>query len=453
MPSKLKNFFNKNDVVEVNIDDMGMNGEGVAHAEGAVIFVRGAITGERVRAKIIYVGKSYCVALLDKILKCSPYRKDAPCPYFPKCGGCTLQHINYDAQVDFKTESLKNTLKKQGIDAKCVQSAVKSDKEYFYRNKLTLPVRYPNKIGFFKSESHSLVDVDDCMLQNFDCKSIVASLKDFMTENSLSGYDEESGTGDVRHLSVRNLNGKYYICIVATHNISGKLSPLLKKIETTLSENFSLWLNINTKRTNVIFSDEFIFVGGKENLETCLSELKLTPHPAAFFQVNDFIREELYSAAASEVKNFPFVIDAYSGAGILSAKLAEKAEKVVAVEINEKAHDAAKSLISANGIKNLTPICGDCAKELGKILSDANRSENTALVLDPPRAGVDKSVIDAVTQAKPDKIIYISCNAATLARDLKLLRDDCYEIEFIRPYDMFPQTPSLEILSSLKLKK
>ncbi len=450
MPEKIT--LNKNDTVEVDITDMGMNGEGVAHAEGAVVFVRGAITGERVRAKIIYAGKNYCVALLEKILKRAECRTDAPCPYFPKCGGCSLQHITYDAQVRFKTESLKNTLKKQGVDAEKVRDAVRSDKEYFYRNKLTLPVRYPDKIGFFRHESHSVVEISDCMLQNFDCKTLISALKNFMAESGLIGYDEENGSGDIRHVSVRKLGEHYFICLVATHDISKRLGSFSDALKELYRENFSLYLNINNKRTNVIFSERFMFASGKENAEVRFGDLKLAPHPAAFFQVNDFIREKLYASAEEEVKDFKVVIDAYSGTGLLGARLSKTAEKVIGIEINEKAHAAATSLAVSNGIKNLTPVCGDCAAELKNILEKTGGGENTALILDPPRSGVDERVIAAAKEARPKKIVYISCNPATLARDLKLL-SDTYEIAFIRPYDMFPQTPSLEILTVLRDKR
>ncbi len=450
MPDKIT--LNKNDIVEADITDMGINGEGVAHAEGAVVFVRGAITGERVRAKIIYAGKNYCVALLDKILKRADCRTDAPCPYFPKCGGCSLQHIDYSAQTVFKTESLKNTLKKQGVSAENVLSAVKSDKKYFYRNKLTLPVRYPDKIGFFRAESHSVVEIADCMLQNFDCKSVISALKNFMAESGLCGYDEESGSGDIRHISVRRLSEIFLICLVATHDLSERLAPFCDALKTLFGENFSLYLNINTKRTNVIFSDKFVFAGGKENPETEIDGLKVIPHPAAFFQVNDCVREMLYSAAEEEVKNFSAVIDAYSGAGLLSARISRKAEKVIGVEINEQAHAAALSLVKINGIKNLTPICGDCAEKIPTVLERTGDGKDVALLLDPPRSGVSANVIDAIIKAKPRKIVYISCNPATLARDLKLLSGE-YEIRYIRPYDMFPQTPSLEILTVLENKR
>ncbi len=449
MPEKIT--LNKNDVIEAVIEDMGMNGEGIARVEGAVVFVRGAITGERVRAKIIHAGKTYCVAILDRILNSADCRISPPCPHFPKCGGCTLQHIAYNAQTEFKSESLKNTLKKQGVDINNLQNVVKSQNEYNYRNKLTLPVRYPHRIGFFRAESHSVIEITDCMLQNFDCKSIIAALKEFIDRSGLFGYDEESGSGDIRHISVRKLGGKYCVCLVATRDISKLLDPFCKTLENLFGESFSLWLNINTKKTNVVFSDEFVYIGGKAT-ETEISGLKISPHPSAFFQVNDYVREKLYSAALEEIQGFNTVIDAYSGAGILSALSARFAENVVAVEINEKAHNAALSLAKNNGVKNLTCVCGDCAVELEKILSRTGGGNNVAVVLDPPRSGIDARAAQAVISAKPQKVVYISCNAATLARDLKILSES-YEINFIRPFDMFPQTPSLEILVSLNLKK
>lgn len=442
-------ILNKNDVIETVIDDMGINGEGIAHADGITVFVRGAIAGEKVRAKIIYAGKTYCVAILEKIIKASPHRTEALCPYFNKCGGCAFQHVCYESQLEFKRKNLENTLKKQGVPTDKIKDIVPSNKEYGYRNKLTLPVRYPYKIGFFRPESHSVTETEDCLLQNFDCAGIIRLLKEFMQNSGLAGYEEQSGKGDIRHLSVRFLGGRYYICIVATHDISKKLAEFARVINDCFSSDYAMWLNVNPKKTNVIFSDEFIFINGWLD-EIEFESLKIAPHPAAFFQVNDYICRLLYAEAAEETKDYPVVIDAYSGIGVLGARLAETAEKVVAVEINEKAHSSALALKETNGIDNLTPLCGDCADKLGGILSDA-KGRKTAVVLDPPRSGADGRVISAISESLPEKVVYISCNAATLARDLKLLCEK-YDVKSIRPYDMFPQTPSLETLVVLVRK-
>ena len=429
----------KNDIIETEITSLGINGEGVCRYDGKTIFVRGALPGERVRAKIILVKPTFNIAILERVISHSPYRVVPPCPIFGKCGGCDLQHLDYSRQLDFKRELVRDTLKKIArID--CDVESVGYDKPYRYRNKFSLPVRRVGgrtQIGFFAKSSHRVVETPDCVIQYAWGKHLIALLNDFMEQNGISAYDEENHRGVVRHLVAREIRGKVFVTLVVTKFIdcSAFYSSLCALFTRPV-----LYQNLNREKNNVILSDEWRLCGGDES-PVSVDGLSFFLHPAGFYQVNDAVREKMYDFVCSLLSG-SYAIEAYSGAGLLSARLAKHAKRVYGIEINEQAHLSAVALCKTNGIENFTPVLGDVTQKLPEVLSRCDGE--TFIVLDPPRTGIPESASATLASSGAKNIVYISCNPATLARDLERICKGGYTVSRVKPYDMFPQTCNVE---------
>lgn len=429
---------------ELTISGYGAEGEGVGkNADGKTVFVKWALPNERVRVFNIKSLKAFDIARLSEVLDPSPDRCPPPCPLFRRCGGCGVQHLSYAAQLDFKADKVRQTLHKYaGIDVP-VEPTVQSPFKTRYRNKFSVPVREGRdgavEIGFFMSGSHRVVPLDDCLLQPEWNKTLLALTRAFLSREKIAAYNENSGRGVLRHLTAREKNGHLVIAAVVTKN-----EPKLAAFFEDLSKAFprvSLYQNLNARRDNVILGRDWVLIGEKGVEEGA----DAPPHPAAFYQVNDAVSERLYADAVGEIGG-ETVIDAYSGAGRLSAQIAATAKAVYGIEIDESAHADALKLKAAAGIDNLHPVLGDCATELPRLLGKLTAP--LSVVLDPPRKGCDAAVLTALNAYTPQKIVYISCNPATLARDIKAL-SAAYRVTLVRPYDMFPQTAEVETLCVL----
>ena len=443
----------KNDELEVDILELGINGEGIAKVDGVVIFVPFALPGERVRIKIINTKSSFYIGKILEIITQSEYRINPPCPVYKKCGGCSLQHLEYNKQLEFKTNLVKNNLKRiANIDIN-VKNCIASNKTYGYRNKIQMPVGVENEsliVGMYRPNTHKIVETNVCLLQDEQTNKIIGLTNDFLTKYKISGYSEETGKGLVRHIVARTLNNQILVTIV----INGKELPHIEEYIKILKKNYSnfgLYININNQRNNVILGNKFVYIYGLECLENTEFDIKYTIYPHSFMQINNYIKYEIYSYILNYVKqnNYNAVIDAYSGAGLLSAMLAKVAKQVYGIEIIDKAVESADILKQENNISNLINICGDCAVELPKLIEE-NKFKNFMVVLDPPRKGCDEKVLNAIIESKPSTIIYVSCNSATLSRDVKILIENGYRIELVQPYDMFPQTPHVETVCVLE---
>ncbi len=438
----------KNDIIELTVEGQGINGEGVARAGGKTIFIRGALKGEKVRAKIILVKPRFDIAITTEILGSSPERVSPPCPIFGKCGGCDLQHMRYAEQLNYKRALVEETLLKVGGISAALPPVVSGGKEYHYRNKISLPVRQTAaglKLGLFAKNSHRTIETDDCLLQYEWNAPLISALKKFMEENGLSGYDEESGKGDVRHLVAREIGGRLYVTLVVASKLDCK--SFIKAVKN-ISPDCEVWLNVNRRRDNVILGNEWLpaEVSGRpveiDGLKTC-------PHPGGFFQVNDCVREKLYDYVSGLCEGGA-AVEAYSGAGLLSARLAGRAAIAYGIELDERSHAAAEKLKELNRLKNFYPICGDVGDKLADTIKKCKTvSDNTFVVLDPPRAGISDKAADALINSGADNIVYISCNPATLARDVKKLSDAGYRPAGFKAFDMFPQTVNVETVALL----
>ena len=448
MESQLK----KNDEIEVYIDRYGANGEGIATKDGKIIFVPFACKGERVLAKIVADKKSYYYAKLLKVLEASPDRREPRCPYFFKCGGCDLQHINYEKTLEIKRDIIRDAfLKYAGIDAS-VSEVVKSPNEYRYRNKFAFPVS-ENKdgkivIGMYRKNSHDIVELDDCFLQHETAGKIIHLFKQYMEENKISAYSETTKRGTIKHIVVRENENSFILTIVVTDKNFKNFSPLIQKLNVHFN-NYGIVKNVNNLKNNVIFGNFNEKIYGIAELEKNEFGIKYFVSNTSFLQVNDDVKNLIYKKIIELVEGSKIVIDAYSGAGLLSSIIAKHAQKVYGIEIVESATADAEKLKKLNNLNNLININGDCAECLPKLAAKIN--DDFTVVIDPPRKGVDESVLQAILSSEPSKIIYLSCNPSTLARDVKTLSEK-YSIKLIQPYDMFPQTANVETLVLLKLR-
>ena len=452
----------KDDIIEVKIESTGMDGEGVARLDNFVIFINGALLGEELKAQVIEVKKSFARAKIIKVLKPSQFRQQPLCPIFYRCGGCDMQHVNYKYSLSVKKANVKNCIEKELGREVEVNDVIYGEKLFGYRNKEQIPIRKVDgkaRAGFYKQGSHIFVPFEksvdssygDCPLHDSSMQLFIDAIVDFINKEKISTYDEKTNTGIIRHIVIRRVDKTFSICLV----INGNSIPNEKKLIQVLKNvniPFNLFLSENKRITNVILGDKLTCIYGDDRIEGNALDIRFKVNPYSFLQVNDEIRDKIYSyiqKLVSENKG-AIVIDAYSGIGILSNILAKYAKKVVGIEIVPEAIKDANELAKANGNSNIVNICGDASIELPKVVNDIDEN-NTILVLDPPRKGCDDRVLTSICRARPNKIIYISCNPATLARDLKKL-DSVYNIKSITPYDMFPQTKHVETVCLLTKK-
>ena len=441
----------KNDVITLEIESFGAFGEGVSHILGMAIFVPFAIPGEIVEAHVLSVKKGYAYAKLLKVLKPSTIRREPKCEYFYKCGGCDLQHVEYKAQLQMKVDSVKETLRRVGgVEVGDIE--ITSSNEYDCRNKLTLPFTCVDgkiALGFYSERSHRVVKITNCPLSGWS-KGVISTFCDFLNTKKLSVYDERTGRGLLRALSVRVVAGRFMFTLVTTSKSFNGLGELSNLLQETYP-NSIFYININSANTNVVLGSESILIHGDEKLTGEAVGVKYALSPMSFSQVNDSVRDKLYTEVLDNIATGSVVVDAYSGAGVMSVLVSGKATKVYGIEIVPDAVIDADITASKNGVADkIENVTGDCAKELPKILKNIRKTHTgiVNLILDPPRKGCDEVVLDAVLKSLPDKIIYVSCNPATLARDLKKL-STTYSITKVKLFDMFPQTKHVETLVCL----
>lgn len=459
-------FVEKNEIYEGIAGAVAGGGEGIIKVDGVAVFVPFCLTGERVRFQVLKADKKAAYGKIIEILSPSEERVIPRCPVFGKCGGCDLQHMSYSAQLSFKRKTVENTLKKIGGIDFPVGNTVPSGEEYGYRNKCALPVGVINGetvCGFYAPRSHRIVPVDGCDIQAEWIKNVISSLKKFFS-TGVKGYDEATKKGDIRHAVVREIGGKFIFALVVTHVLD--TSFLVEELKKNFKE-FTLLLNINTADGNAIFGREWrtVYGGGFFGAEE--QGIKYKAGANTFIQVNDGMRSKLYSAVLKEAEEGTAAIDLYSGGGLLTAMLAKKCGSAYGIEIVEEASRCADELKRENNLDGkMFNICGKVEDEINAVFQKT--AGKRIIVCDPPRKGMEKSVVYAVKNSDADKIVLISCNPATLARDLGLLTGSLiekdgalvkcespvsdYEIESITPFDMFPQTKHVETLAVLKRK-
>ena len=439
--------------MKVKIKRLGINGEGVGNIESGelsqkVCFVSGALPDEEVEVSILQDKKKYTTCKLEKIYTKSKDRVKPKCKYFGICGGCDLQHLSEDKQLEFKKNKVYETIHKISKTDIDVSSTI-SVNSYCYRNKMVYPVVTKNgraKVGMFEHNSHKIVEIDKCLICEDIINDVYVLIKEYIENSNYIGYDFKRKVGDIKYIVIRTYSGQVVVTIVATKKLN------LKELFEYLHSRYdSIGLSLVISNSDAeIMSGKYMHIAGIENLNIEEYGIKYSVDNRGFLQVNNALKEKLYNAVLNEIKSDDIVIDGYSGAGLLSAIIAKKCRQVIGIEINESASNSAKLLAKNNNLNNMECITSDIKNCIAKVLS---RYEKCVVVLDPARSGCDSSVLECLISKdnlnKISKIIYISCNPATLARDLETLKD-YYNITSVVPYNMFPQTKHIETLVCLQ---
>jgi len=424
-------------IICLSIDNLGSSGEGVGSYHGLRVFVDGALPGENVEAEVTTVKKTYAKGVLKTILTPSPDRVSPPCPYFDRCGGCQLMHLSYEAQLRLKQQRVIDAFKRiGGFKGIIVNPCIPSPEPFGYRNKIQLPVQGdPLKIGLYERRSHELVDIDACLIHCQLGESIFQHVRQLLKKSTIIPYCSQSGRGELRHVLIKSAVNRGQALVVFVTN--GKASPALKARAKALYDKLDtvkgVVQNINRSRSNVILGKHYQTLEGEGTIEETICDLKFTVSPASFFQVNVHQAESLYQHVTQAAQSARFVIDAYCGVGTLSLLLSAQAEKVIGIESVPEAIQDAQKNAAANGITNAEFFCQPVEKALDTL------SQGDVVILNPPRKGCAPEVIDAIHQ---ERVIYVSCDPATCARDLSRLKG--YTINSIQPFDMFPQTAHVE---------
>lgn len=452
----------KNEEYIVEVSGLGFEGEGVAKVEGFPVFIQGALVGEKVKVKIIKVSKNFAFGKLIEVIETSEHRREPVCSIYKRCGGCGLQHLSYEGQLDFKKSRVKDVLERVGkLRVSENSQAVNGDggvvlhdtigmkEPYRYRNKVQLPVGEENgeiKIGFYAQRSHEIIDMNTCHIQDEVGDKVVALTKEWMKKYSIKPYDEKNHKGTVRHIMIRrgfNTNEVMVVLVTRTRELSHK-EEFVDLIRENIEGIISIIQNVNNKKTNVILGEENITLFGENHISDYIRQFKFNISPQSFFQVNPVQTEVLYSKAMeyAGLTGKETVFDAYCGAGTISLFLSQKAKKVYGVEIVEQAIEDARVNAKENNIDNVEFIVGKSEEVIPELIEKGIKAD--VMVVDPPRKGCEKSLLEAIGKMQPDRIVYVSCDPGTLARDLAILEGEGYRTVEVQPVDMFPQGAHVE---------
>ena len=455
--------FKKNDILTIDIEDMGHDGEGIGKAEGYTLFVKDTVIGDRAEVKIMKAKKNYGYARLLKVLAPSPDRTEPRCPIARACGGCQLQFLSYEKQLEFKKNKVLGNLQRiggfAGIQA---ERAIGMENPWRYRNKAQFPVGRNKEgeiiTGFYAGRTHSIVANRDCLLGVEVNEKILSRILAYMESCHVDPYDEKTGEGLVRHILLRYgfKTGEIMVCLI----INGTGIPDQDKFVEALKDiqgMTSITLNVNTKRNNVILGEKVIPLWGKEYITDYIGPIQYQISPLSFYQVNPVQTEKLYGTALeyAGLTGKETVWDLYCGIGTISLFLAQKAKQVYGVEIVPPAIEDAKRNAKLNGITNAEFFVGK-AEEVLPEKYEQEGIQADVIVVDPPRKGCDEAVLQTMLKMQPEKIVYVSCDSATLARDLKILCEKEYQLEKVAVCDMFPQGVHVEtvvLLSKLNTKQ
>ncbi len=433
----------KGDVFTVRICDYTSEGAGVARIDGMAVFVPLALKGEECEIKILKVEKSFAYAKLIRVIKESSARVESECQYYPKCGGCTMWHMTYDEELSIKEGRVRAAIERIAGLSVPVSPIIGAPSIFRYRNKAQFPVGEGAKSGFYRPRSHDIVPSDACLIQNEIADEIRRAVHLWQSEYNVSHYDEKTGKGILRHIYVRNGKGGAHVCLVVTRkpDHTDKLCEILKREYPSVC---GVELNINSKNTNVILGEKYINLCGERELSDTLCGNEFRISPASFYQVNHDQTEKLYDIAVNFATEdgAKSALDLYCGIGTITLALAKRMNAVIGVEVVPQAIENAKKNAKRNGLSNTEFFCAD-AGEAALMLSKRGEHPD-AIVVDPPRKGLSPDVIEAIGEMSPKTLVYVSCDAATLARDLKLIVEKGYAVKTIQPVDMFPRTKHVE---------
>ena len=463
-------MFKKNDVLEIEITDQGTTGEGIGKVSGYTLFVKDTVIGDVAKVKVMKAKKNYAFARLVEIVKPSKYRVEPLCPVAKSCGGCQLQAMNYQQQLKFKQEKVFNNIRRiggvedfvmkpiMGMEELCIKGHEENG-PFHYRNKAQFPVGRDKEgriiSGFYAGRTHSIISVNDCLLGTGVNKTVMDIIKMYMTLEGVKPYDEVTHKGVVRHVLIREgkHTGEVMVCIIINGDKLPQVDRLVEQL-LKVSGMTDISLNINKEKNNVILGDKIIKLYGPGYIEDYIGDVKFRISPLSFFQVNPVQTEKLYSKAMEYAKltGSETVWDLYCGIGSISLFLAKNARKVIGVEILEPAVEDAKVNARINNIENVDFISGaaeDVVPEYFQKHKGEPECNPDVIVVDPPRKGCDEKLLNTMVLMAPKRIVYVSCDSATLARDIKWLSDKGYKLVEATPCDMFGQSVHVETVALL----
>ncbi|MGN1299046.1 MAG: 23S rRNA (uracil(1939)-C(5))-methyltransferase RlmD [Candidatus Scatovivens sp.] len=448
----------KNEEYVVNIVDNGFNGEGIAKIDGVTVFIPNAIKNEKIRIKILKTTTKLAYGKIIEILEKSEHRIETDCETFHRCGGCNLRHINYDYTLEIKKNAVESTLKKALSKDIKVSEILKMDNPYNYRNKLQYPVGIDSLgnpvMGVYAERTHYIIPTKACKIQDVLSQKIANDIYKFILENNIKVYNEKDLTGSIRHIIIRigKKTKEIMIIIVSNTDKIEKENELVKYITSKYSEVKTIVKNINNKNTNVILGKENKVIYGEGYIYDYLGDFKFKISPMSFYQVNPIQTEKLYSKAVeyANLTEKETIFDLYCGIGTIGIFASKNVEKLYGIETVPQAIEDAKENAKLNNIKNSEFFVGDVEKTLPEFIKQRNIKPDVVFI-DPPRKGCDKTALETIINIEPKRIVYVSCNPATLARDIKILEEK-YELKDVSICDMFPFSHHIECVSLLCLK-
>lgn len=452
----------KNDTAIVEIIDIGANGEGIGKVDGFTLFVKDAVVGDSVEVKVMKAKKSYGYARIVKILEPSPYRVEPVCSVAKQCGGCQIQEMSYDKQLEFKNSKVKNNLQRiGGLEAELLERVMEPiigmQEPVAYRNKAQFPFA-PNKegqvvTGFYAKGTHSIISNTDCAIGAAVNEEILEIILEFMKREQVSAYDETTGRGLLRHVLIRYgfVTKEIMVCFVINGSKFVKIDKLAAQL-MQINGMTSICQSVNQKNTNVIMGDSYDVIAGQGYITDYIGNVKYQISPLSFYQVNPVQTKELYGKALeyAGLEGEEVVWDLYCGIGTISLFLAQKAKQVYGVEIIPQAIDDARNNASINDMANVEFFVGKAEEVLPREYEE-NKIYADVIVVDPPRKGCEESLLATMVEMNPKRIVYVSCDSATLARDLKYLCAEGYRVEKVTAVDMFPHTVHVECVVGLCL--
>ena len=447
----------KNQEHTVTIEGYGEGGMGVARIDGHVVFVHGALRGEKCRVLILKTLKSVAFAKVLEVIEPSSERITPDCPYFPRCGGCTYRHIRYEEELRLKKQRVQDNLSRIGGSDVTVEEILGARDTLRYRNKAQYPVSKDGAVGFYRARTHEVIECEHCLLVKPEADAAAEALREYMQSCRVAGYDEKTGRGLVRHLYIRsNAAGESLVCVLVNGDKLPKEDRLVALLRDACPKCTGIVLGTNTKKGNVILGDRYRTLWGSDRLEDTLCGKTFRLSVPSFYQVNRVQAERLYAKAIefAGLTGQETVLDLYCGAGTITLALSDHAKKVLGAEIVPEAIDDARENAARNGVKNAEFFCGD-ASDVAKKLARENLRPDV-ITVDPPRKGLAADVVESIAEMQPGRVVYVSCDSATMARDVKRLADLGYTAQRACAADMFPRADHVEtvvLLSKLNTKQ
>ena len=435
----------KNQEHTVTIEGYGEGGMGVARIDGRVVFVHGALRGEKCRVLILKTLKSVAFAKVLEVIEPSSERITPDCPYFPRCGGCTYRHIRYEEELRLKKQRVQDNLSRIGGSDVTVEEILGAQDTLRYRNKAQYPVSKDGAVGFYRARTHEVIECEHCLLVRPEADAAAEALREYMQSCRVAGYDEKTGRGLIRHLYVRsNAAGESLICVLMNGGKLPKEDRLVALLRDACPKCTGIVLGTNTKKGNVILGDRYRTLWGSDRLEDTLCGKTFRLSVPSFYQVNRAQAERLYAKAIefADLTGQETVLDLYCGAGTITLALSDHAKKVLGAEIVPEAIDDARENAARNGVKNAEFFCGD-ASDVAKKLARENLRPDV-ITVDPPRKGLAADVVESIAEMQPQRVVYVSCDSATMARDVKRFTDLGYTARRACAVDMFPRADHVE---------